>query len=223
MCAQFLIRDTLKDLAIRFGAEIPFDFEYPSHVFPKYPAPVIVLREQKRWLAPMSFGFIPFFEKSEKPKSVFHNARSETVFEKPSFRREIITNRCLVPLSSFIEPTRLEVKGKVVWWRFDLQDPDQWLAAGVWSIWKTKEGDQKETEREKRTFAILTADPYPEVEAKGHDRSPLFLKKDAWAQFLDKNTSLSELKSILNLNSGSSAERKNKDAGPILISVNISK
>jgi hypothetical protein len=79
------------------------DFEWKPHVFPRYLAPVIIERKGVRQVVPMHYGLIPSFEMNAKPKMVFHNARSETIKEKPSFKKAYQESRCLIPLDSFFE------------------------------------------------------------------------------------------------------------------------
>lgn len=214
MCAQFLIQKNLKELESTLGINAAKSFDFPMHSFPKSLVPVVVHYQEKNWIAPMQFGFIPFFEKAEKPKSVFHNARVETVFDKPSFKKEIRKNRCLVYVDAFIEPIWKEGENKASWIRFDLEEPESWMAVGVWSVWKSP--DQA---NEKRTFALLTRDPYPIVKEMGHNRSPLFLPKAVWSNYLDPNLSEVQLKELLQKFTGSQA----RNDGPILRTEKITK
>ncbi len=103
MCVQFMSAKTLAQLADEYQAEVVKDFEWKPHVFPRYLAPVIIERKGVRQVVPMHFGLIPSFEMNAKPKMVFHNARSETIKEKPSFKKAYQESRCLIPLDSFFE------------------------------------------------------------------------------------------------------------------------
>lgn len=53
------------------------------------------------------WGLIPFWVKSEEQAEEIHkgtyNARSETIFEKPSFRVSIKSKRCIVPSTGYFE------------------------------------------------------------------------------------------------------------------------
>ncbi len=177
MCVQFLISSNLKILAREYGAVWDGDFEWKPHVFPRYIAPVLVA-EQARTIKPMAFGLIPFFEKEEKPKKIFHNARVETVAEKPSFKRPFVQNRCIVPMESFFEFVPGPV-GKKRLIRFAPADGSLLSAAGIWSIWKSPAGT------EIRSFSILTTEPPAFIAEHGHDRCPLFIDKAAIDPWLD--------------------------------------
>ncbi len=178
-----MIRAKLKDLAVRFQAELPFDFEYKPHVYPKYRSPV--LRNNKlgrREIVSMQFALIPFFEKSDKPKKVFHNARSETVHEKPMFRKLFTTRRCIVPIDSFFE--FIWTDEKTNWLGRFYEKSDRPLqAAGLWDAWKSPKGESIQS------YTILTREPHPFILKTGHDRMPLFLSDSAIDPWLNESES----------------------------------
>jgi putative SOS response-associated peptidase YedK len=192
MCVQFINQQTLGVLSDRYQAKIPFFFDWKPHVFPRYPAPVIIMKDGVREIRQMQFGLIPYFEKNLKPKMVFHNARSETLKEKPSFKKPYAETRCLIPLESFLEYIPAS-DNKDKWTaRFYHKNQFPLMAAGVWSHWKSPEGKYT------TGFSMITREPPPFVLETGHDRCPLFLKPDyfdAWLTREPKN--YAELDQIL--------------------------
>ncbi|MCM0605918.1 MAG: SOS response-associated peptidase [Xanthomonadaceae bacterium] len=169
---------SLTDLAKEFDAEIGEDFSWKPHVFPKYQSPVITESKGHKLLTPMQFGLVPFFEKEEKPKMVFHNARIETIEEKVSFKRAYAETRCLIPVDSFFEYVE-GAGGKKKLVQFVPKSGGTMLAAGIWSVWNSPKGEKI------RTYSMITSDP-PEIIAEtGHDRCPLFLRPDKWDQWLE--------------------------------------
>lgn len=181
MCVQFINQQTLGVLSDRYQAKIPFFFDWKPHVFPRYPAPVIIMKDGAREIRQMQFGLIPYFEKNLKPKMVFHNARSETLKEKASFKKPYAETRCLIPLDSFLEYIWTSEKEKWVA-RFHQKDDSPLVAAGVWSHWKSPEGKYI------TTFSMITREPPPFVLETGHDRCPLFLKPDYFDAWLSRET-----------------------------------
>jgi len=177
MCVQFMNRRSLSELAEEYSAEVENDFSWKPHVFPKYPAPVIIESQGKRLVTGMAFGLIPFFEKNIKPKMVFHNARIETISEKPSFRKAFKETRCLIPVDSFFEYVEGE-DGKKKLVKFYNQDETPLTAAGIWSKWKSPEGTSI------NTFSMVTTSPPKIVETTGHDRCPLFLSDSLSEEWL---------------------------------------
>ena len=185
MCVQYMNSKSLKDLSQEYLAEQTVEFEWRPHTFPRYKAPVIIERKGKRELVPMNYGLIPFFEKYEKPKMVFHNARSETLKEKASFKKAYLEHRCLIPLDSFFEfvdgeeinPKTKKPKKQLV--QFSTRGHVQLTAAGIWSLWK-----QPATGEVSANFSMITREPPSFILEAGHDRCPLFLKADKMFEWL---------------------------------------
>jgi putative SOS response-associated peptidase YedK len=115
---------------------------------------------------------IPPFEKNEKPKMVFHNARVETLHEKASFKVPFLKQRCLIPLEWFYEYI-WETEKKNFIARFFPKDGSLLVAAGLYSKWKSPAGEVIPT------FSMITRPACSFVQSHGHDRSPYFLKPDA--------------------------------------------
>lgn len=86
------------------------------------------------------FGLVPHWAPDLKMAKRTYNARSETAFEKPSFRDAWRWGRhCIVPVSSFFEPDWRS--GKAVPARISRADGLPMGLAGLWSSWKGPEGD----------------------------------------------------------------------------------
>ena len=58
----------------------------------------------------MLWGLIPHWAKDKKIGSKLLNARSETLAEKPSFKRSFAQSRCLIPADGFFEWQRASDK-----------------------------------------------------------------------------------------------------------------
>ena len=203
MCSQYSLDLDLSALAEEFGISTYNKDGFLSlikakpgeaiHTFyPRYPAPVLLYREDHWNLKVMHFGLVPSFEKNEKPKMVFHNARLETVFEKVSFKNAIIHGRCLVPLSSFHEYVPGEPYGQNRPKRLSLaaKDSHKLLAAGIWQTWSSPK------EEKIPTFSILTTTPHPFIEQQGHDRTPLFIPKNFEKEWCSP-MKINEIKTLL--------------------------
>jgi putative SOS response-associated peptidase YedK len=186
-----MIQRSLKDLGVLFGAQVPQEFEFRSPVFPRYQAPVIGMVGGGRVIKPYAFGLIPHFEKNPKPKMVFHNARVETVSEKPSFKWAFQTSRCLIPLECFLEYI-WETENQKWVARFFPKESGVLAAAGLFQTWKSPSGELIPT------FTMITREASPFILEVGHDRSPLFLKPEAYDSWITPGKRDSqELKSIL--------------------------
>jgi putative SOS response-associated peptidase YedK len=82
------------------------------------------------------FGLIPPWV--ETPKITFgtHNARSETVASKPSFRNAWRKSQfCVVPMQAFYEPYYANAGAKAAWWQVGRHDGQAFSAAAIWDQW----------------------------------------------------------------------------------------
>jgi putative SOS response-associated peptidase YedK len=128
----------------------------------------------------LNWGLIPFWVKDLKTAEDIRlktfNARSETIFEKPSFRTSIKNKRCLVIADGFFE-WRL-VKGKNYPYYIQWAEGGAFAMAGLWDEWTNKETDEKLP-----TFSIITTKANPLLE-KIHNkkkRMPAILRRgDEW-------------------------------------------
>lgn len=188
MCAQFLIKAKFIELKNRFGIKDEDEFEWAEHILPYRPAPVLLKDQQgQTHIKPMSFSLVPHWSKEPKVKFATHNARIETVAEKPTWRKSFLEKRCLVPMTGFIEPIyEGDFAGFMV--DFHRQDQKTLYAAGIWDEWTNKE-----TGEVLESFAILTGAPSPFVASTGHDREPLFLHDTQLENWIDPMPQKKEL------------------------------
>lgn len=118
-----------------------------------HPMLPLIRQQGMRTVEMMQWGLVPNWINSEKDATDIANrtlnARSETVFEKPSFRKSIVSRRGLVPVDGFIE------------WRHNPQCKQPYLVRNansallllgcVWDEWVSKETGESVT-----SFSILT-------------------------------------------------------------------
>lgn len=102
------------------------------------------------------FGMVPHWAKDTSGTRYTHNARTETVAEKPSFRDAWRKGRhCIIPAEAFFEPDWRS--GKAVPTRIRRADGLPMGIAGLWSSWKAPKGEIV------HSFTMLTinADEHP--------------------------------------------------------------
>jgi len=180
MCAQYLIRAKLIEFAKKYGLIIGDDDQtFDERVVPYKLGPVVISDGKHNILKIMRFSLLPSWSKEPKVKFATHNARIETVAEKPTWKTPFKSRRCIIPISRFIEPIYInELAGNMV--QFYPKDGSILSAAGIWDEWV-----DKKTGEVIDSFSIITDEP-PEFIAKtGHDRCPVFLKEEAFAEWLD--------------------------------------
>ena len=156
----------------------------PSNLQPVYNlAPtttVHIVREIEgvRKVEPARWDLVPFWwKKSLKEKSfVAHNAKSETLREKPTFRTAWKkSQRCVVPMN-FFEWKRPRKKGDPPHHIYPAMEP-AFRLAGLWDEWT-----DPETGEVLLSCTIITCEPNAFM-AVLHDRMPVILgaeQLDAW-------------------------------------------
>ena len=135
MCGRFVLTTTTDQIQQSFGVEeVPF-------TTPRYNiAPtqdVLVIRQNgggHRYAATMRWGLVPHWAKDPAIGNKLINARSETAYEKPSFRNSLRFHRCLIPASGFIEWEKQN--GNKQPWYIQRKDGDPLAFAGIWDSWK---------------------------------------------------------------------------------------
>jgi putative SOS response-associated peptidase YedK len=110
---------------------------------------------------------VPFWMKDEKIGYKIINARAETLSVKPSFRKALSLQRCIIPAGGFLEWKKMD-KEKIPYYIF-LKNQSVFGFAGLYDIWKDKQG------RELKTYTIITTEPNALVEPI-HNRMPAILE-----------------------------------------------
>jgi putative SOS response-associated peptidase YedK len=162
---RFEIKNRLEKLEARYNVS-------PGMMMP------VITSEKEKEVSLMRWGLIPFWAKDPKIGYKMINARAESLMDKPSFRKPLVSQRCLIPTSGFFEWRRLG-KDKIPYY-IGLKDTELFVFAGLFDIWKDAEGYPL------KTFTIITTAPNALV-AQIHDRMPVILDKEFEDIWLDKN------------------------------------
>lgn len=141
-------------------------------------------------LSTSRWGFIPSWADDPGCVPMLHNARGETVAEKPMFRKAFRTQRCLVPASGFYEWQSATGKKVKQPYYISLRDGTPLSFAGLWDSVLGPSGDTLET------CAIVTTKANALIEPI-HHRMPVLLARESWAAWLNPATPLPELLALL--------------------------
>ncbi|HSV42084.1 MAG TPA: SOS response-associated peptidase [Methanomassiliicoccales archaeon] len=175
MCGRFVIAFT-DGFHTRFS--IPDDsvkMEARFNIAPSQEA-AVVMKESPNHLEMMRWGLVPSWSKEEKPSLKLINARSESVKEKPMFRKLLVRNRCLVPATGFYEWMTTD-QGKVPYY-IRRRDNDYLAYAGLYDRWHSSSGEVVSS------FTILTTSAN-ELMRPIHDRMPVILDPDDESAWLE--------------------------------------
>ncbi|MBK6330722.1 MAG: SOS response-associated peptidase [Bacteroidetes bacterium] len=158
MCFHYSLTQKAKALKARFNIEELDDEELAEYLHfhangfahPKMP---VITHDEPHRLQFFTWGLIPSWNKDQaSAKKIWNttlNARSETIFEKPSFRYAAKHKRCLVLADGFFE---FHTEGKKKQPHFIyLHEHAPFAFGGLWETWTDKQ--QGETIH---TFSIVT-------------------------------------------------------------------
>jgi putative SOS response-associated peptidase YedK len=178
MCGLYSFRRSPEEARSLFNYLEQPNFPPRDYVTPG--SPIAIVREgfqdgvKGRHFALVRWGFVPSWSKDMK---TMINARSETVFEKPSFRNAIRRRRCLIPTDGFYE-WEGDVPGKKKPYHIHKPGHALFAFAGIWENWMSADGSEIET------AAIVTADANLEI-SRIHDRSPVLIEPEDFDRWLD--------------------------------------
>ena len=179
MCGRYASSRKPEDLVSYFEVEDPPEEELaPSwNVAPTDPVYAVVQsREGVRQLRVLRWGLVPSWSKDAKGAARMINARSESVRDKPAFRKAWTSRRCLVPADGYYE---WKQEGTVKQ-PYYLSTPDPLAMAGLYEHWKNPDGEWLST----CTVITTTA---PDELGEIHDRTPMTVPREHWSVWLDRS------------------------------------
>jgi putative SOS response-associated peptidase YedK len=192
MCGRYATTQTPASLNDAFGAELADSFvelEPDYNMAPTKLAPLVIARGQDdgpptRELLTAKWGLVPSWAKDPKIGNRMINARSETVADKPAFKRAFGKRRAIVPADGYYEwyATQEETAaGKPRKQPFYItpQDRSVLAMAGLYEFWRDDEADEWLI-----TYTILTTSA-PDDLGHLHDRTPMMIGPDAVEAWLD--------------------------------------
>src|SRR5690554_3922710 len=139
------------------------------------------------------------------------NARSETLAEKPAFKRALAARRGIVPADGYYEwQARAEGRKQPHF----IHAPDDAVLglAALYEFWKDPSKGEDDPDRWLVSATIVTRDSVGDL-AQIHDRQPVILPPETWDAWLSPATSTSEALALLRV------EPPELDATPVGLAV----
>jgi putative SOS response-associated peptidase YedK len=163
----------------------------------EFPAMPVITNELPHNIQMFKWGLIPNwatdYKNAQEIRSVTLNAKSETVFEKPSFKIPILQQRCLVLATGFYEWMQVDAKTKIPYY-IHVKESPIFAFAGIYDYWKNEAEDAMY-----KTFSILTTEANKTM-AQIHNtkkRMPLILSKSQENHWLNANATNENLKEMM--------------------------
>ncbi len=185
MCGRFVTTTSVADLAERLqvdevrAEETGADF----NVTPRADVVIVAANSQhNRVLDRVRWGLVPSWAKDLSIGDKLINARSETLLEKPAFRRAFAKRRCLIPVDGFYEWKKmLSRKAKQPVFIHSTRPHGTLVFAGLYEVWRDKTVDDAPWVR---TCSIITTRANATM-APIHDRMPAMLNVEHFEEWLD--------------------------------------
>lgn len=179
MCGRFTLFSTFETIMERFHIDSSFDemdYQISYNIAPSQRIVAVINDGSRNRLGYLRWGLIPPWAKDERIGYKLINARSETLAEKPSFRKAYQNKRCLIVADSYYEWQ--QTPDRKIPMRIKLKSGEPFGMAGLWESWKSPEGQAV------YTCAIITTSSN-ELTSSIHDRMPVILKPDDERNWLD--------------------------------------
>lgn len=211
MCGRYAASATPEELVEEFevaedhtGGQVAADY----NVAPTKRAPVVVNRvpgdrEEHPDAAPvrqlrlLTWGLVPSWARDRKVGARMINARVESVFDRPAFRRAIGARRALIPADGWFEWRPLDggPRPRKQPCYLTRADGARCALAGIYEFWRDPALDADHPDAWLTTFAVLTTAAEPQLR-QVHDRMPVVLDPDRWAAWLDPATDPGQVRAL---------------------------
>ncbi|MFZ5429771.1 MAG: SOS response-associated peptidase [Bacteroidota bacterium] len=143
-----------------------------------------------------SWGLIPNWAKDHENaaqiRTKTHNAVGETVFEKPSFRKSIVSQRCLLGINGFYEWRQFN-KSKYPY-LVTVKSSEIFSLGCIYDLWT-----DRNTGELFHTFSVLTtpANPLMETIHNTKKRMPLIISRENEKSWISSGLSIQEVRELI--------------------------
>jgi putative SOS response-associated peptidase YedK len=187
MCGRFVSARKRLELLEEFAVErdrVAADRDPDYNVAPtKRIYAVLNGREEpRRELRLVRWGLVPSWAKDASGGARMINARAETVAVKPAFRGAFARRRCIIPADGYYE---WQTSGKTKQPFYIYRTDGGILAfAGIYELRQDESVPPDGARAWLWTAAIITTDATDEI-GRIHDRTPMVVAPESWADWLD--------------------------------------
>jgi putative SOS response-associated peptidase YedK len=174
VCGRYATTRSTIDLAALFEAldETGGGLSPDYNVAPTDPVPIVAMAQGGRAVRVARWGLVPFWARDARVGVRMINARAETLMSSNAFGPSFRQRRCLVPADGWYEWRPREGGGKQAYF-MTATTGSVLVFAGLWAV----------SSAGLLTTSIVTAAAVGQL-ASVHDRMPLLLPADRWADWL---------------------------------------
>jgi putative SOS response-associated peptidase YedK len=156
----------------------------------------IITQEEPAVISMGLWGLLPAFVKSETEAQEFVmktlNAKSEIVFEKSSYKKNVLGQRCLVPVTGFFEWR--DINKKKYPYFIGLKEEEIFSLGAIYNEWLNRN-----TGELIKTFSIITTPPN-ELMSRIHNlkqRMPLIFTRAEEERWLDQTLKAEHIREMM--------------------------
>lgn len=193
MCGRFVSARKRLELLEEFAAErdrVAEDRDPDYNVAPTKRINTVLQHKEERELRLVRWGLVPPWAKDTSGGARMINARAETVAVKPAFRSAFKRRRCLIPADGYYE---WQAAGKAKQPYYIYRTDGGILAfAGIYEVWRDESLPAEDSRAWYWSAAIITTDATDDI-GRIHDRTPMVIAPESWADWLDPANNDKEL------------------------------
>ena len=188
MQINFSIASEAQLVSEHFHIEVTDQYKTTYNARPSDLLPVIT-GENPEGLSFFYWGINPSFSKSKSVSNKLLYAPVEDIPNKPSLRKALQLQRCVIIADGFYDWKEIARKEKVPY-RFHLQNNSPFAIAGLWDSFENESGDTI------HTFMMITTPASAEVR-KVSLRMPAILNEDLMMEWLNEDNTADSLLSFV--------------------------
>jgi putative SOS response-associated peptidase YedK len=188
MTDRYSISASAEAIQQRFDAEIPGVHEPVYNACPTSLLPVVTL-SAPQGVSTFYWGTSPAWSKNKPLAEKIINTRAEQIDEKLALKKALMKTRCIIPADGFYGWKKVGKKTAIPF-RFICKDQELFSFAGLWEEYEDTDGN------ELHTFSVITTQANTLV-ATVQERMPVILNKKTEAIWLNKESTESDLKALL--------------------------
>ena len=166
MCGRFYLTSSPAEIRKQFRLDKLPELVPRYNIAPMQTSPIVVADENVREFHVARWGLVPSWARDLSPGAGMINAPTETLDEKPAYRKAFDSQRCLVPVNGYYE---WQTKGtKKQPYKIAVRNGTLIAFAGLWEQWTPEGGEPV------MTFTIITTRASKLV-SEVHDRMPVII------------------------------------------------
>ncbi len=190
MCGRFSLIKAIEEvydyLFDQFDIDEITEFDLPRYNVAPGQKIICIINDGLRYrVGEIKWGFVPSFSTDENIGYKMINARGESINQKVSFKDSFKNKRCLILADGYYEWRDKKP------YRIKIRDKELFVMAGIYDRLVRRDGSKL------FTCAILTTNA-SEILSDIHERMPVILTEKEGKVWLDKNSSMDLLKSLIN-------------------------